>query len=270
MSGPGAHDRADADSGAVRHLWLSPWTRWVGYRYLKSKKHSRFLSFITILSVLGVGLGVTSMIVVLSVMDGFEAKMKERLMGSDMHVLVEPTSAVPGFDAGFVPQSSFLSRDQIAKFRQDNPEVLDFWPIVSSEAILKVGRKVAGVLVKGITTERMTRLKSKITESADDTMLVHREDGQAIHLPELTIGQELADTLGAIPGDEVRLISPTETEGPLGTIPRMKRYVIAGIYRTGLPQEELNTVYASDRPGACLSPARGRRFAVGADGKGLR
>src|SRR3954468_18821459 len=94
---------------ALRYLWKSPWTSWVGLRYLKSKKNSRFLSFITVLSIMGVGLGVTAMIVVLSVMDGFEAELKKRLMSSDLHVLVTPRQEAPGFDQGFVPRDSFES-----------------------------------------------------------------------------------------------------------------------------------------------------------------
>src|SRR5690242_7035983 len=89
-----------------RYLWKSPWTSWIGFRYLKSKKNSRFLSFITLMSILGVGLGVTSMIVVLSVMDGFEAELKKRMMSTELHVLIQPTPQTPGFDSGFVPKNS--------------------------------------------------------------------------------------------------------------------------------------------------------------------
>src|SRR3954468_11759720 len=88
---------------ALRYLWKSPWTSWVGLRYLKSKKNSRFLSFITLLSITGVGLGVTAMIVVLSVMDGFESELKKRMMSSDLHILVQPTQQIVGFVRGFVP-----------------------------------------------------------------------------------------------------------------------------------------------------------------------
>src|SRR5882724_7497577 len=86
----------------VHQLWRSPWTSWVGFRYLKSKKNSRFLSFITLISILGVTLGVTAMIVVLSVMDGFESELKKRLMSSDLHVLMMPGPEVAGFQGGFV------------------------------------------------------------------------------------------------------------------------------------------------------------------------
>src|SRR3954468_10406751 len=109
------NQRNEKDSSALSHLWLSPWTTWVGFRYLKSKKNSRFLSFITLLSIFGVGLGVTAMIVVLSVMDGFEAELKKRMMSSDLHVLVQPTSEIPGFENGYVPESSIA------------PEMIDAW-----------------------------------------------------------------------------------------------------------------------------------------------
>src|SRR3954454_21048758 len=93
--------RLKEEAGALSQLWRSPWTSWIGFRYLKSKKNSRFLSFITLLSILGVGLGVTAMIVVLSVMDGFESELKKRMVSTDLHVLVQPTSSVPGYDSGF-------------------------------------------------------------------------------------------------------------------------------------------------------------------------
>src|SRR6185312_357750 len=112
-------------SGPVRSLWRSPWTAWVGLRYLKSKKNSRFLSLITLLSILGVAVGVTSMITVLSVMDGFEASLKKRLMSSDLHVLITPKPETPGFENGFVPKDT-LEKTGI-------PEILKFDPKVSSQ-----------------------------------------------------------------------------------------------------------------------------------------
>lgn len=233
------------DWGAVRHLWQSPWTSWVGLRYLKSKKNSRFLSFITFLSVLGVTVGVTAMIVVLSVMDGFEAELKKRLMSSDLHVLITPSMEAPGFDSGFVPKNS-LGNTGISELLKGERDVLSFWPIVSTEAILKSGRKVTGVVFKGVTDERMARLKSQLTESADKQMLVSREGAGTTRLPGIFIGQELAYEMGVIPGDQVTFISPTETEGPLESVPRLKRYVIEGVYHSGLPEQELHTVFAPE------------------------
>jgi lipoprotein-releasing system permease protein len=233
------------DIGALRHIWQSPWTSWVGLRYLKSKKNSRFLSFITLLSVLGVGLGVTAMIVVLSVMDGFEAQLKKRLMSSDLHVLVTPTREVEGFDQGFVAKGS-LDPALIARLMQENPTIESFWPIVSTEAILKSGRKVTGVVFKGVTPERMERLKSQVVESADPQLLSQREGAGTTRLPGIYLGQELAYEMALIPGDQLTLISPTETEGPLEAVPRLKRFVIEGIYHSGMPEQELHTAFGSE------------------------
>src|SRR5690242_15177188 len=109
-------------SGVLKHLWRSPWTTWVGLRYLKSKKNSRFLSLITFLSILGVAVGVTAMITVLSVMDGFEASLKARLMSSDLHVLITPKPTAPGFDKGFVPKETF-EKGGIPELLKTNPEL---------------------------------------------------------------------------------------------------------------------------------------------------
>lgn len=232
----------------VSALWKSPWTTWVGLRYLKSKKNSRFLSFITLLSVGGVALGVTAMIVVLSVMDGFEAELKKRLMSSDLHILVTPTKAVSGFDGGFVSKEALDANKIYAALKEGEGgrDLEAFWPVVSAEAIFKTGRKVTGVVVKGITEERLTKLRRQVTESAEPQLLVQHEGGESSRFPGIYVGQELAYTLGVIPGDSVTLISPTETEGPMGGVPRLKRYLVEGVYHSGLPEEELHTVFAAE------------------------
>src|SRR5271168_4644309 len=120
----------------LNYLWSSTWTGWVGFRYLKSKKNSRFLSFITLMSILGVGLGVTSMIVVLSVMDGFEAELKKRLMASDVHVLVTPSGLVDGFDGRFVPRTS-IDEAKVIENTGDGKLIDQFYPVLSTEVILR-------------------------------------------------------------------------------------------------------------------------------------
>ena len=229
--------------GALGHIWSSPWTGWIGLRYLKSKKNSKFLSFITILSIFGVGLGVTAMVVVLSVMDGFEAELKKRLMSSDLHILVTPSERVPSFEMGFVPKTS-LDQPELQSYFKNHPNISSIWPIVSTEAILKLGKKVTGVVLKGVTPERLSRLKTQVVESAEPQMLVHHEGGETVHLSGIFVGQELAYELGALPGDVVTLISPTETEGPLESVPRLKDFVVEGIYHSGLPEQELHTVFS--------------------------
>lgn len=231
--------------GALSHLWRSPWTSWVGFRYLKSKKNSRFLSFITLISILGVALGVTAMIVVLSVMDGFEGELKKRLMSSDLHVLVSPAREVPGFDMGFVPKGALESSGIVDRLRSDvGVEVIT--SVVATEVILKAGRKIGGLMVKGVGPDRLDRLKAQLTEAAAPQMMVTRKGSETIRLPGLYIGQEFAYELRLMPGDEVTLISPTETEGPLNNVPRFKKYVIEGIYKSGTAEQELHTAFAAE------------------------
>src|SRR4051794_39335120 len=159
------NQRNEKDSSALSHLWNSPWTSWVGFRYLKSKKNSRFLSFITLLSIFGVGLGVTAMVVVLSVMDGFENELKKRMMSSELHILVQPTSETQGFDAGFVPQDS-LKPELIESWKKTwGDQITSFWPVISTEAILKAGKKVTGVVLKGVSQERLDTLKKQVVEA---------------------------------------------------------------------------------------------------------
>ncbi|MBL7715840.1 MAG: ABC transporter permease [Bdellovibrionales bacterium] len=237
-----------SEAKASRSL-ADSWTTWVGFRYLKSKKNSSFLSFITFISIAGVALGVTAMIVVLSVMDGFERELRKRLMNSDLHILIEPTRQVGGFQAGYVPRAS-LDPTGIPKVLEKHPKVSSFWPMVSAEAILKTGRKVAGVVLKGVTPERLDLLKTKVTESVDPQLMGNPLSPSAgtgsARPPTIFVGQELAYELGIIPGDEVQLISPTEMEGPMSTVPRVKKFLVEGIYHSGLPDQEVQTIFSSE------------------------
>lgn len=184
------------------------------------------------------------MIVVLSVMDGFESQLKKRLMGTHVHILITPTALVPGIDRGFVPQESLDLADIKAHIR-DETKLESISPVVSTEAILKVGRKVTGIVLDGVGEEKFATIKKMMVEEAKPEQLKHTENGQVMNYSGIFVGQELAYDLGLLPGDSVTLISPTENEGPLGDVPRTKRFVVAGIYHSGMPEEELHSAYTS-------------------------
>jgi lipoprotein-releasing system permease protein len=233
---------SDGFAAAFFQLCRSPWTRWIGGRYLRSKKNSRFLNFITWLSVGGIGIGVCALIVVLSVMDGFERELRKRLMSSDLHILATPRLGAPGVERGRIAADSKLEsgvRDWAAGQR----EVEAAWPILATEAILKSGRKVSGVVVKGVSDARLERLRRQVTEMAEPSLLVEQDGRESLRLSGVYVGQELAHEFGIIPGDRITLISPTETEGPMSSVPRMKRFVVEGVYKSGLPEQELQTVF---------------------------
>lgn len=234
-------------SGIIREtfscLLKRPWTTWVGFRYLKSKKNSRFLSFITLISMIGVALGVTALVVVLSVMDGFEVEMRKRLMNQDLHLLITPKGEAEGFDGGRVAGSSF-DASGIGKRLGDSPEVREINPVLQTEAILRGGKKVSGVVVKGVEETRLISLERNLTESANSPLGNPDFGAEVGGMARIFLGQSLADEMDLIPGEIVTLISPTETDGPFSTIPRLKRFLVAGVYRTGVPEQELHTVYA--------------------------
>lgn len=105
---------------------------------------------------------------------------------------------------------------------------------------------MSGAVLKGVAPEHFKEIISRVTETAEPQLLHEKEGGQTYRLPGLYVGKELAYLMGLIPGDKLTLISPTEMDGPLGTIPRFKRFVVEGIYQSGLPEQELHTLFTTE------------------------
>jgi lipoprotein-releasing system permease protein len=163
-------------------------------------------------------------------------------MSTELHLLIEPSSNAATFEEGLVDPADFELSDAGKRLKND-PRVAEVHPILATEAILRVGEKVSGVVVKGVETAKLSRIRSMVTEASSPQLLVERDGAETIRLPGIFVGQELAYDLGIIPGDVVLLISPTQTEGPLESVPRMKRYVLEGVYRSGVPEQELHQVF---------------------------
>lgn len=220
------------------------WIHWIARRYLKAKKNTKFLSLSTSLSMGGIGLGVAAIIVVLSVMKGFELQLRDKLISTDLHVLMQPKSSFPGFDFGMIPKAQLDALPAIASMLT-NPDVATFSPMLSSEVILRAGSKIAGVMMKGVADKKLQAITQKMSEKAMPQMLVDREEGDGQRISGIFIGKELADDLGLIPGDILTAISPSMMDGPFSNIPRMKRFVVEGIYHFGSPDQELHLAYTS-------------------------
>lgn len=202
----------------------------IGLRYLRSKKSSAFLSMITFLSIAGVAVGVCTLIVILSVMDGFEGALKGRLGQGEFHILVTKASddSEPFFE---------FNAEQVNRVFSLSTDVQSVNPVLGTEAILRSGRKVAGMSMRGISETQMSLLAKSLIEAVDGPKVLTREG--------LWLGKELADQLGAFPGDKVQVISPTETEGPMESVPRVRSFRVDGIFESGIPEKDLHTVYGS-------------------------
>lgn len=209
---------------------MNPLSTFIGLRYLRSKKSSTFLSLITFLSISGVAVGVATLIVILSVMDGFEGALKSRLAQGEFHVLVSMAGEDTDPYFSFPPES-------VNKIYSLSPDILSVNPVLSTEAILKAGKKVAGMSMRGVAESHMTMLAESLVEAAEGPKVLTREG--------LWLGKELAYQLNVLPGDKVQVISPTETEGPLESVPRIRTFRVDGIFESGLPEKDMHTVYAS-------------------------
>lgn len=227
----------------------------VGFRYLRAKKGSRFLSLISGFSILGVAIGVATLIVVLSVMDGFEGALRNRLAKGEFHVLVSPDA---DSESPYFP----LKVEKIAEIFAADARIQAVNPVLKTEAILRAGKRVSGVSVRGILEAHMNAIAPSLIEADLDTENettaqpgLNKTAAEKIPSPSesrqrivsnngIWLGKELAYHLNVLPGEKVTIISPTETEGPLESVPRMRTFVVEAIFESGIPEKDLHVIYA--------------------------
>ncbi len=178
---------------------------WLGLRYLFAKRRERFISLIAVLSIGGVALGVGALLVVLAVMSGFDHEMKEKLVGTNAHLIVDTPSGV-------------RDTNELMRRLSAMEHVVGVTPFVSGQAILRLPDRASGVLLRGIDVEREVRV-NRLGE-----YLV------AGHLPasddEVAIGTELSGSLEAGPGDQLLLLSPADG--------KTHALTISGLFRSGM------------------------------------
>ena len=205
---------------------MSAFSSLLALRYLRSKKSSTFLSLITTLSIAGIALGVAALIVTLSVMEGFEGVLKNRLAEGEFHILALSAADDPYFT---------FSPEEVSQVFAADSHIRAVNPVLTTEAILRSGKKVAGVSIRGITEGHSQAIASQLVEAV--------KGPKGLSPNGIWLGQELAFSLNLLPGDKVSLISPTETEGPLETVPRMRVFRVEGVYQTGIPEKDLHVIY---------------------------
>ncbi len=201
-----------------------PLEMFISLRYLKAKRRHRFISFISFISVAGVALGVMALIVVLSVMSGFEREMKEKVIGvyAELHI---HTRALMYDWPGVVGKAEAV------------PGVVAASPFILNPVMLRTPRRQArGVMVRGIDPEGERRATSLAKFMKQGDLLASG--------PGILVGKALARELGLVVGDEVKLISPVEVDTPAGPVPIVLDRVIAGIFNAGMSDYDSNLIYA--------------------------
>ena len=219
---------------------------WIGMRYLRARHDSRFVGFVSGISMLGIALGVAALVAVLSVMNGFEQDLQERILGVISHATLE------GAD-GRLDDWQQLRRRTIGE-----PGVVAVAPYVEGRGMLVAGPRSAAVELRGVepTDER--------TVSTLDRHL--SAGGMDLLLPgsyRILLGRLLAVELGVEPGDTVLVVIPMGTVTPAGVVPRMRRFTVAGLIDVGM--------YDYDRGLALLHIDDARRlYRLGGSVTGLR
>ena len=198
---------------------FSPLPLYIGLRYTRAKRRNHFISFISLSSMLGIALGVTTLITVLSVMNGFEQELRTRILGMTSH------ATITGLN-GTVDDWRGLSAE--AKRHED---VVDVAPFVEAQAMLTRGTAVRGVLVRGVVPAeepKVSRIHDYV-DTGDFDALVPNGFG-------IILGKQVAQALGAGVGTKVTLVAPKASVSPAGVIPRLKRFTVVGIFEVGAAQ----------------------------------
>jgi lipoprotein-releasing system permease protein len=216
-----------------------PYELFIGLRYLKAKRKSAFISIITLISTAGVTLGVMALIIVLAVMTGFEEDLKEKILGTNAHIVVLKTSG--GIDH---------YEELMAKLKRYDG-VVAATPFIYNQVMLTAGKNVSGVVLRGIdpaTDRTVTNLHKALVEGSLADLAPRRAEapraGAELPLPGLVVGKELAKNLNLFVGDKVNVVSPLGNITPLGMVPKMKQFRVAGIFNTGMFEYDSTLAYA--------------------------
>ncbi|HZJ82104.1 MAG TPA: lipoprotein-releasing ABC transporter permease subunit [Guyparkeria sp.] len=196
----------------------------IGLRYTRAKRRNRFVSFISATSIIGITLGVTALIVVISVMNGFQDELRERILGMTAHVTI-------GQQGG-----TLSDWPAVVERVEKNPAVLAAAPYVQSEGMLSAGSAVSGAIVRGIHPALeipVTNLGSHMQEGLLDD-LKPGEFG-------IVLGSALARSLGVGVGDRLMLISADVAVTPVGGMLRQRRFTVVGIFEVGMYEYDRGT-----------------------------
>jgi lipoprotein-releasing system permease protein len=200
-----------------------PLILYIGLRYTRAKRRTQFISFITLTSVLGIALGVTALITVLSVMNGFEAELRERILGMTAH------STITGRNGQLEDWQALAERTRHL------PHVEGVAPFINGQVMINADRQVSGTLVQGILPE----YEPNVSEVASKMKAGKLSDLKAGEFG-IVLGAELAGYLGAMVGDKVTIITPQVNSTPAGILPRLKRFTVVGIFQVGMYEYDRN------------------------------
>jgi lipoprotein-releasing system permease protein len=195
---------------------FSAFERMVAMRYLRARRQEGFISVIAGFSLLGIGLGVATLIIVMAVMNGFRAELLGRVLGLNGHLNV--------YAARGGPLTDF---DALADVLRGTPGVISVTPTVEGQALLSVRGVASGAVVRGVRPEDFS-VRPTLSEN------IMRGSAENFGEDRVAIGARMAQRLGLSVGDQITLIAPQGNVTAFGTVPRMRSYPIGAIFEVGM------------------------------------
>jgi lipoprotein-releasing system permease protein len=211
----------------------------ISLRYLRARRKQVFVSIITFISIAGIFLGVAALIIVLAVMNGFENDLRNKILGINSHIILM--------------QYSGAMRDHQRVIREvvKVPGVVAATPFIYSQAMLKNGSSVTGIVLRGLSTEdalkviNLGKIREGKLEDLGEGKKIPGLKPEIASLPGILIGRELAKNLGVFLHETVYVVSPSGVATPMGMVPRMKPFLVAGIFESGFFEYDSTLAYIS-------------------------
>ncbi|MGZ8156884.1 MAG: lipoprotein-releasing ABC transporter permease subunit [Burkholderiales bacterium] len=195
---------------------MNSYELFIGLRYTRSRQRTRFISVISLISIIGITLGMTVLITVLSVFNGFQREVRTRMLGAVAHAQIQGVG------------ETLADWRKIAQLASKHPEVVTTAPYVAAQGLLTSGGSVRGAFVRGVLPE---------LENAVDDLGKNMSRGELTSLKagefNIVLGEPLARALGVAPGDRIVLVAPQGQVTPAGVIPRLRQFTVVGTFAVG-------------------------------------
>ena len=188
----------------------------IGLRYVRARRRNHFISFISMSSMIGVALGVMALITVISVMNGFEKELKDRILGMASHAVIEELNGLKDWQS-------------VINNIKDHPEIVGAAPYFHAEGMLTKDKIVNGVIIRGILPHEETNVAIVAEKMIEGDL----SDLKSTEF-NIILGAELVRKLNLEIGDKVTLVAPQVNFTPAGILPRLKRFTLIGIFEVGM------------------------------------
>ena len=192
----------------------------LAYRYLKSRRKEKFISLISIISIVGIVIGVMTLIIVISVMDGFDHTLRDKIISINSHIIVLKYG------------DNIENCNKVISEIKNIQHIKDAEPFIYKQAMLSSQGIVSGVVVRGILPD--SKILKKVLKK-----------GKLKDKNSIVVGSELAKNLGIVVGEKINMISPFGRLTPMGVIPKMKKFTVTGIFQSGMYDYDSSLAFVS-------------------------